>query len=329
MAADPFGVPVATQADINNTSTTLTQIATKTNSADSYNTGTPTPQTGTGGTSEQEMMRSIVNGLNLALDLFTIVVTPAIILASWLMSPDWTTGDLFNLRPVLHDMWVMISNITYFIYAVLLIFIALATIFNSEHYGYKALLPRLALGIILVPLTWWFVQFIISMATIVTASVINIPAETLAKNIANEQKADPWWGKPSIPIENAFSQKPATTEEKGNTCTVAGQCLSPKQFIGNAGGMYSNLMLYSFAVFKFQDVKKLDKPTPGVDTIYSIVQIVHQGLIGAIFFLIYGLLVLALLSVLMMRAIKLWAYAIFSPLFTLRFVLGDGFKKFG
>ena len=75
----------------------------------------------------------------------------------------------------------MISNITYFIYAILLVFIALATIFNNEHYGYKALLPKLALGIILVPMTWWFVQFIISLSTIVTASVINIPAEVVAK----------------------------------------------------------------------------------------------------------------------------------------------------
>lgn len=101
--------------------------------------------------------------------------------ASWLMSPDWTSGDIFNLRPKMHELWITVSNITYFIYAILLIFIALATIFNNEHYGYKALLPKLALGIILVPMTWWFVQFIISLSTIVTASVINIPAEVVAK----------------------------------------------------------------------------------------------------------------------------------------------------
>jgi hypothetical protein len=59
--------------------------------------------------------------------------------------------------------------------------IAIATIFNSEHYGYKAMLPKLALGIIMVPMTWWFVQFTISLATYVTASAISLPAESIKK----------------------------------------------------------------------------------------------------------------------------------------------------
>lgn len=79
----------------------------------------------------------------------------------------------------MYKLWVTISNITYFIYAILLIFIALATIFGKENYGYKAMLPKLALGILMVPFTWWFVQFTISLATIVTASVISIPDEAL------------------------------------------------------------------------------------------------------------------------------------------------------
>ena len=95
------------------------------------------------------------------------------------MSPDWTSGDIFGIRPVIHSLWVTVANVTYFIYAILLIFIALATIFNSDKYGYKQLLPKLALGIILVPLSWWFIQFTVSLASVVTASVMNIPAETL------------------------------------------------------------------------------------------------------------------------------------------------------
>lgn len=86
--------------------------------------------------------------------------------------------------------------------------------------------------------------------------------------------------------------------------------------------MYSNLMLYSFAVFRFQDVKILN--SSGVNTIKSIGQIIHQGLIGALMFIVYGLLVVALVFMLMMRAIKLWFYAIFSPLMTLKYVIGDG-----
>ncbi len=89
--------------------------------------------------------------------------------------------------------------------------------------------------------------------------------------------------------------------------------------------MYSNLMLYSFAVFRFQDIKALN--SSGTNPIKSISQIIHQGLIGAIMFIVYGLLVLSLVFMLMIRAIKLWFYAIFSPLMTLRYVIGDGMFK--
>ncbi len=81
----------------------------------------------------------------------------------------------------MYELWVTMSNITYFIYAILLIFIALATIFGRDNYGYKAMLPKLALGILLVPFTWWFVQFTISLSSVVTASVISIPHEALTK----------------------------------------------------------------------------------------------------------------------------------------------------
>jgi hypothetical protein len=39
-------------------------------------------------------------------------------------------------------------------------------------------------------------------------------------------------------------------------------------------------------------------------------------------FVVFGVLVIALIFMLMMRIIKLWVYAIFSPLFTLHFVAG-------
>lgn len=148
----------------------------------------------------QKMLNTLVAAINIILNILTIMVSPAIMLASWLMSPDWTSGDLFGIRPVMHSLWVTVSNITYLIYAILLIFIALATIFNSEHYGYKAMLPKLALGIILVPLTWWAVQFTISLATYVTAAAVSVPAEAL-KKYTNDSS---WWNTSFIPREMIY-----------------------------------------------------------------------------------------------------------------------------
>ena len=40
-------------------------------------------------------------------------------------------------------------------------------------------------------------------------------------------------------------------------------------------------------------------------------------------FAVFGILIIALTVILIVRAIKLWMYAIFSPLFTFQFVAGS------
>ncbi len=69
----------------------------------------------------REMYNKLVGWLNIFLAIVTIIVSPAIMFAGWLMSPDWTSGDLFGIRPVLHNLWILVANVTYFIYAILLI----------------------------------------------------------------------------------------------------------------------------------------------------------------------------------------------------------------
>lgn len=191
------------------------------------------------------MLNTLVAGINILLNILTIIVSPAIMLASWLMSPDWTAGDLFGIRPVMHSLWITVSNIAYLIYAILLIFIALATIFNSEHYGYKSMLPKLALGIIMVPLTWWAVQFTVSLATYVTAAAVSVPAEALGKYTSTEG----WWNNPSIPRDMIYQNDKVrgsngdaldSTEKINAYCLVLGEngaakCISPSDITKNAG----------------------------------------------------------------------------------------------
>ncbi len=141
----------------------------------------------------------MIDVINSLLGILTAIVSPVIMLASWLMSPDWTSGDLFGLRAPMYKLWVVISNIVYLIYAILLIIIAIGTMFNSKNYSYKVMLPKLALGILMVPFTWWFVQWVISIAAVVTASVITIPAETITQLTATSNPQKDWWTTESIP----------------------------------------------------------------------------------------------------------------------------------
>jgi uncharacterized integral membrane protein len=114
--------------------------------------------------------------------ILSTLVSPVILLAGWLMSPDWTSGDIFGLRTPMYTLWVTVSNIVYFIYAVMLILIALGTMFGKESFSYKVMLPKLALGILMVPFTWWFVQWTISLSSVVTASVMSIPSESIKES---------------------------------------------------------------------------------------------------------------------------------------------------
>jgi hypothetical protein len=274
----------------------------------------------------EKLYASVAEGLNMILGIISIVVSPAVMLAGWLMSPDWTSGDLFGLRAVFYKLWITISNITYFIYAIMLIFIALATIFGSDHYGYKALLPKLALGILLVPFTWWAVQFVISTATIVTASVMSIPHETLNKIQAENSQPWWWWNKPSIPtkIEISGDDKIETKGKEATQKCTASTCKSPKDFLASSAGMYGYMMVYAYGVFQINEVKEINTTTDAIKTLGGLV---NQWVIAALMFLIFGILTLALIFMLLTRAMMLWVYTIFSPFLTLDIVLGGNLLK--
>ncbi len=174
------------------------------------------------------------------------------------MSPDWTSGDLFGLREPMHKMWIIVSNIVYFIYAILLIIIALATIFGKDNFSYKAMIPRLALGILMVPFTWWFVQWTISLATVVTASVINIPMETMLDQYGKEQNK--YLNEPLIPKNYTITTLAGGTGSTttSSKCEETKGCLSIQKILESDGGIYNTLLIYAYNVFKIQDYKSID-----------------------------------------------------------------------
>ena len=55
----------------------------------------------------------------------------------------------------------------------------------------------------MVPMTWWFVQATVSLANILTVSVIQIPFETLEKKGGN---GDSWLSKENIPTELTYDE---------------------------------------------------------------------------------------------------------------------------
>jgi hypothetical protein len=284
-----------------------------------YASGTTAPPPVDQWTEVKKMYNNIAAGLNIALGIVTVIVSPAIMLAGWLMSPDWTSGDLFGLRWVMYKLWVTISNITYFIYAILLIFIAFAAIFGSNTYRYQSMLPKLALGILMVPFTWLFIQQTISLSSYITASVISIPEEALRGVM--DQTSKTWWNTPSIPKDIIIDEN-ATVDSKTLPkvdCTKeATKCISPEVMLKNSSWMYGHMLIYAYGVFKLGDVKEIKT---GGDVVYSIAKLLHDGFIAVIMLVVFGILTMALIFMLLFRAVMLWVYTIFSPFMTLDIVM--------
>lgn len=125
---------------------------------------------------DSDAIKMIVQVLNLVFTVITFLLTPAIILAGWLLSPDWTMGDFFGLRPYFVNVWVLVSNLVYIIFALMLLWMAVMQIFSSEsNYAFKKKLPRFLVGIMIVPFTWLIVSWTLSFANQAVAAVLSIP----------------------------------------------------------------------------------------------------------------------------------------------------------
>lgn len=270
-----------------------------------------------------EGFNTAISVLNTIAGILTIMITPLIMFAGWLMSPDWTTGHIFGIRKTIWELWVTVSNIVYFVYAVLLIVIALATIFNQKWFYYKALLPRLLLGIVLVPFTFGFVQTIIWLSTVVTGAALSIPAETMKAQSANEKET--WWTKPIIPNTITAQTFKQTNREIVDGCTES-TCTSPEKLVQKGGGIYGNLVIYAYWVFKVHEIKDLKSGNQNIEILKDLGWIVSDLMIGLIMFVVFWVLLVALTSMLFIRAFWLIIYTIVSPLFTLKFVLQDKWK---
>jgi len=134
---------------------------------------------------EDPAINTIISVLNLGIGVLTFLVTPLIMLAGWLLSPDWTFGEIFGLRPILHQLWILVSNVVYVIFGFMLVFVAFANIFGGENaktYEMKTMLPKLVTGMLIVPFTWFIVSAVLSISNILTASVISLPMETILKS---------------------------------------------------------------------------------------------------------------------------------------------------
>ncbi len=274
-----------------------------------------------------------VNGI---IEVVMMLFLPATILAGWLLSPDWTFGEIFGLRPIIHNLWVLISNIVYVIFAFLLIAMAFMNIFGQggDHYAMKKALPRFITGILIVPFTWFAVSGILSVTNLLTASILRLPADMLDQTTtADGKKAEMSFTMPdacelkfdklakgaSKSVEKGSGDGGGSVTGKFFSCGDKTHQLTFKDALASDTGAYGILNIYAYGIFQVQEFKKID--SVNIKGVSSVVDMVINLGLWLIFLVVYALLVLALTFALFTRAFYLWLIAIFSPLFGLFYYL--------
>lgn len=278
-----------------------------------------------------------VDWLNMIIGAMNFLISPLIMLAWWLLSPDWIFWDVFNLRPVFHKLWIYVSNVVYVVFALVLVYIAIINIFyeNKKTFELKSALPRLIISILMVPFSWFIVSWVLSITTVLTAEVIRIPMSTISEI----------WGKdflekPVVPKWVYYDKtKWAQTEDKAawakDTTAAAwpfsswdcakGECWTIKQMIESKWWAYNLLSIFAYWIFQVDKTQQIsDQQKKSLQNLWSLWE---QLVSWAVFFLAFWFMVISIIVVLFTRVFRLWIIAIFSPFFAVAYFFKDWWDK--
>lgn len=280
---------------------------------------------------------------------FTSWVASIIAVLLWLLtylttiflSPEWTNGSIFGMTEYLKWIWILVSNFVYFTFAFILIYVAFANIVwtSNNNLQIKQALPKFIVWILIVPFSWFLVQFMVSISSILTVASMNLPFEAF-KNYETTMSTVKVPTKCTINLWVLWRSEWDTskwwwwdpTSNQIFKCDGQEKELSVLMRTDKAAdGIFWIMTMYTYWLL---NIEWLDKLTEGQlrDYIKTIWDIVVKVVFDLIFVIIYALLMIALWLALMIRWIRLWIYMMLSPLFGLMYFFGKEkdwfFQKF-
>lgn len=249
--------------------------------------------------------------------IITVFLSISTVLISSLMAPEWTSWSVLWLNQPLKELWYLISNIVYFIFAIIFIYIAIMNIlWKSWDYELKSALPRFIVWLLIVPFSWFIVQFIISISGILTVAVLSIPYDTFKNtDLFNDNKAEiPKCT--NITINNDQTKSLADWNIK-NFIDCWDEKITLKELLdpSKSSNIFWIINIYTYWVMKID--KNAVIFTQDLSAIKKTSDIILKLWFDWIFVLVYLLLLLALMMALFVRWFWMWIFAMFSPLFWL------------
>jgi hypothetical protein len=275
---------------------------------------------------------TFIAALNWILTIASSFIAMLTALVSLLLNPGWINGTIFGFDIYLKEIWVLISNIVYFIFAFILITISFMNIVGNwaGTWELKTALPKFVVWVVMVPFTWFFVQFVLSISAFLTVAVLSLPHDVMTwnKNFDEYKK---------IKMCNTFVIDTVTKDkeeiEAGGKIQDSWCTKNAVDFWGTSVSLDSILSwdnskwtsesvfwiinLYSYWIMKVDTIKELDSKI--VKTVKDLSNLSIKVVIDVLFLIVYLILIIALFMALFARWVWLWIYAMFSPIFGLLF----------
>ena len=243
-------------------------------------------------------------------------------LATLFLSPEWINGSLFWMSTKFKEVWIMVSNIVYFVFAFILIWIAFMNIIgkNADQYQLKQALPKFIVWVIIVPFSWFFVQLILSISSLLTVSALTLPSNSFP-----EYESILW--QITIPTECVINVKSIwkwSWEWEWKTTDLVDCSHSVKKPLSTVvswwninNSIFWIISMYTYGLTGFENSDNIFLSESSKFT--SIADVAIKIIFDWLFIIIYAILMIALWMVLMIRWIYIWIYTMMSPIFWLMY----------
>ncbi len=252
-------------------------------------------------------------------------------LVSLLLFPGWTSGNIIGLDTYMKEIWILVSNVVYFIFAFILIYIAVMNIVwqGKDTYQLKTALPRFIIWVLIVPFSWFFVQFILSISAFLSVASLSLPYSTFQwmdsfteaikdKKICSNYQLHLWW-----------SWSWQTTKWTSSWAYDIGDILICKEgSLKNVEevvngkdqkSLYGLIYLYTYGILSLDKLDEFDSDQ--VNNFKTFLDAIQKVLFDMIFIVVYAILMFALFIALFVRGFMFWLYAMASPVIWLSYFL--------
>lgn len=269
---------------------------------------------------------NIMTWIGTTISVFLALLT---YLSTIFLSPEWINGSLFWLSTYFKQIWILVSNVVYLIFAFILIWIAFMNIIWKwwDKYQLKQALPKFIIGVLIVPFSWFIIQFVLSLSAVLTVSALNLPFETFSSfNNALSQTKIP--SSCTLNLKSTWKENTSTgsTDPKSQDrwffyCEPWEENKKTLDQVLNSwkssDSIFGIMATYTYWVLGLENIAKLN--LIDLANIKTMWDLVIKILFDLLFVIVYSILMIALALVLMTRWIYIWIYIMISPVFWLMY----------